>query len=96
MSIKYNKSTLNNLEQIFKESEYSIRYEKGQFRSGYCIIHNKKIIIINKFFDTKGRIENLLDILSDVEIEESVLSDKSKSHLHSAQSFNFSRKDMVA
>jgi len=96
MSVKYNKSTLNNLEQIFKESEYAIRYEKGQFRAGYCLIHNKKIIIINKFFDIKGRIESLLDILSSVDLSENLLSEKSQVYLEDAQRFNLQRKDLVA
>jgi len=66
MKIKYNKSTLLKIEQLFTDLDYTIRYEKGQFQSGYCIIHQKKIVVINKFFDIKGRIENLLDILNDI------------------------------
>lgn len=66
MKIKYNKPTLAKLEQLFKDLDYTIRYEKGQFKSGYCLIHQKKIVVINKFFDTKGRIESLLDILNDI------------------------------
>lgn len=96
MSVKYNKSTLINLEQIFKESEYTIRYEKGQFKSGFCLIHQKKIIIINKFFDIKGRIESLLDILGQVQLSENVLSEMSKEYLQVVQKFNSTRKELVA
>jgi len=81
MVLKYSKTTLNKLEQIFKESDYIIRYEKGQFKSGYCLIYDKKIIIINKFFDVKGRIENMLDILQQVNVTNNVLSDRSKEFL---------------
>ncbi len=66
MKIKYNKPTLTKLEQLFKEIDYTIRYEKGQFKSGYCIIHQRNIVVINKFFDTKGRIESLLDMLNEI------------------------------
>lgn len=66
MKIKYNKPTLAKLEQLFKSLDYTIRYEKGQFKSGYCIIYQKKIIVINKFFDVKGRIESLIDILNEI------------------------------
>jgi len=66
MKIKYNKPTLAKLEQLFKDLDYTLRYEKGQFKSGYCLIYQKKIVVINKFFDTKGRIESLLDILSEL------------------------------
>ncbi len=82
MPLKYSKSTLLNLEQIFKESDFSVRYEKGNFHSGYCVLHDKKIIVINRFFDLKGRISNLLEILSEVNISENVLSKRSKDLLH--------------
>lgn len=81
MALKYSKSTLNKLEQIFRESDYIIRYEKGQFKSGHCIIHDKKLIIINKFYDIKGRIENMLDILQQVNVSDNLLSERSKAFL---------------
>lgn len=81
MELKYNNTTLKNLQQLFKESEYSVRYERGQFKSGYCIIHNKKIIVINKFFDIKGKIESFLDILSQVNLQETLLTERSKNFL---------------
>lgn len=66
MKIKYNKPTLAKLEKLFKDLGYTIRYEKGQFKSGYCLIYQKKIVVINKFLDTKGRIESFLDILNEI------------------------------
>lgn len=78
MAIKYNKSNLKKIEEIFHSNEFTIRYEKGQFKSGYCILRDKKIIIINRFFKEKGRIESLLDIIQQTELDESRLSDKSK------------------
>lgn len=74
MQLKYTKSNLDKLESLFKELEYTIRYEKGTFNSGYCLVEDKKIIIINKFFDTEGRINVLLDILSTVMVMEDRLS----------------------
>ncbi|HMP29586.1 MAG TPA: hypothetical protein PKD85_08290 [Saprospiraceae bacterium] len=74
MQLKYSRSNLEKLEQLFKELEYVIRYEKGTFNSGYCIVEDKKIIIINRFFDTEGRINVLLDILSNILIMEDRLS----------------------
>jgi hypothetical protein len=74
MHLKYTKSNLDKLELLFKELEYTIRYEKGTFNSGYCLVEDKKIIIINKFFDMEGRINVLLDILSTVMVMEERLS----------------------
>lgn len=76
MSFKYTKHFLKKLEGLFSTLEYTIRYEKGNFQSGYCIVENKKIAVINKFFDTEARINTLLDILSTVEVEMEVLDEK--------------------
>lgn len=78
MAIKYNKANLKKIEEIFLSNEFVIRYEKGQFKSGYCILRDKKIIIINRFFKEKGRIESLLDIIQQTELDEDKLTDKSK------------------
>ena len=41
--LKFTKTTLHKIEQIFQEQDYTIRYEKGNFQSGYCIVESKKI-----------------------------------------------------
>lgn len=60
------------------ELEYTVRYEKGNFNSGYCIVENKKIAVINKFFDVEGRMNCLLDILQNLEFEAEQLSEVSQ------------------
>jgi len=76
--LNFTKTTLNKLEVLFEEQDYTIRYEKGNFQSGYCIVENNKIIIVNRFFDTEGRINCLLDILSLIVVMEDILTPKSK------------------
>lgn len=76
--MKYSKSNLEKLEQLFKELEYTVRYEKGNFNSGYCIVEHKKIVVVNRFYDIEGRINILLDILSTIAIDENTLSEKSQ------------------
>jgi len=85
MALKYNKSTLKKLEAILTASHFTVRYERGQFKSGYCLLRDKKIIIINRFYDTKGRIESLLDIIQQVDIQESELDAPSKELLKSIE-----------
>lgn len=77
--VKFTKSNLQKLELLFKEQEYTIRYEKGNFQSGYCIVQARKIVVINKFFDTEARINCLLDILSTIVVMDNLMSDQSKS-----------------
>ena len=77
MAIKYSKTNLKKVEEIFISNDFMIRYEKGHFNSGYCVLRDKKIIVINKFFKEKGRIESLLDILDSTEIDKSVVPESS-------------------
>ncbi|CAH1002201.1 hypothetical protein LEM8419_03118 [Neolewinella maritima] len=58
------KHSLKKLETLLKELGYTVRYEKGHFASGYCLVEQRKIVIINRFYDTEGRINVLYDMLS--------------------------------
>ncbi len=75
--MKYTRNNLKKLEALFEEMEYTIRYEKGNFQSGYCIVENRKIAVVNKFFDTEGRMNVLFEILSTIAIDEKELSESS-------------------
>ena len=61
--MKYNQSTLNKLEKILEESSYVVRYERGSFQSGYCILEEKKVVVLNKFLNPEGRINTLIDLI---------------------------------
>lgn len=76
--LKYTRHSLKKLEALLGELEYTVRYEKGNFNSGYCIVENKKIAVINKFFDVEGRMNCLLDILQNLEFDPDQLSDASQ------------------
>jgi hypothetical protein len=74
--IKYTTPFLAKLEDLISESDYIMRYEKGNFKSGYCLLKEQKIIIINKFFTTEGKINALLDIFKNVEFDTTNFSEK--------------------
>ncbi|EOZ96954.1 hypothetical protein A33Q_1872 [Indibacter alkaliphilus LW1] len=76
MSIKYTKSFLDKLENIFAASEYILRYEKGNFKSGYCILKESKIVIINKYYTLDGKINTLIDIIKDIGFKPKDFEDK--------------------
>ena len=76
MVIKYSRHFLNKLEDLIAESEYVLRYERGNFQSGWCLLKDTKIIVINKFFGTDGKINCLLDIIKSIEIDLDELSEK--------------------
>ncbi|QOI98467.1 MAG: hypothetical protein HRU69_13625 [Flammeovirgaceae bacterium] len=75
--IKYTVPFLTKLEELLAESDYTLRYEKGNFKSGYCLLRDQKIMIVNKFYTTEGKINALLDILKSVELDKSRFSEKS-------------------
>lgn len=74
MSFKYTPNTLKKLEELFDEARYIIRYEKGNFNSGYCILEEKRVVVINKFFNVEGRINALIEILQSITVKEEELS----------------------
>ena len=76
--IKYTNQFLTKLEDLIAESDYVLRYEKGNFQSGYCLLNEQKIMIINKFFTTEGKINAVLDILKNVELDGSKFTEKSQ------------------
>ena len=63
MAIKFTQTTLDKIEKIIQESGYVIRYERGNFQSGYCILQAKKVVVLNKFFQTEGKINTLVDLM---------------------------------
>jgi hypothetical protein len=78
MLMRYTQTTLKKLEELFAELDYTIRYEKGSFQSGYCLVEHRKIAVVNRFFDTEARINCLLDILSKLEYDANDLSEKAR------------------
>jgi hypothetical protein len=79
MQIKYTPQFQAKLEDIFAESDYVLRYEKGNFQAGYCVLKETKIAIINKYFTMEGKINCMIEILKSIELDISRLSEKNKS-----------------
>lgn len=77
MGVKYTKHFLDKLENLFAASEYILRYEKGNFKSGYCVLKDTKIVIVNKYFPLEGKINALIDILSELNLDPQEFKDKS-------------------
>ncbi|MCX6323806.1 MAG: hypothetical protein NTZ41_06350 [Sphingobacteriales bacterium] len=66
--MKYTQHTLDKFEQVVEEAGYLIRYERGTFQSGYCILQEKKVVVLNKFLQTEGRINTLIDLMPQLRI----------------------------
>lgn len=79
--IALTQSSLDKLEILFKEQGYRLRFEKGSFRTGACMLQNSKVIVVNKFSSVDMKVQSLLQLLQTIPIEESLLSDKLKPFL---------------
>ncbi len=67
--MKYTQTSLEKIEKILTEGGYILRYERGTFQSGYCILEFKKVVVLNKFLQTEGRINTLMDIIPQLSID---------------------------
>ena len=76
--MRYSKGTLKKIEDLFKDLDYTIRYEKGNFQSGYCLVESKRVVVVNKFFDVEGRINALMDIISNLEVDLEAISEETQ------------------
>jgi hypothetical protein len=76
--MKYTQHILDKIEKIVEESGYIIRYERGSFQSGYCILQDKKVVVLNKFFQTEGRINTLIDLMPQLDISFDALTQESQ------------------
>lgn len=76
--MKYNQTTLNKLEKVLDEAGYIVRYERGSFQSGYCILEDKKVVVLNKFLTPEGRINTLMDIIPSINITYDLLTHDSQ------------------
>lgn len=76
--MKYTQTTLDKLETVVEEAGYVLRYERGTFQSGYCILEEKKVVVLNKFLQLEGRLNTMFDLIPQLGIDIELLSDESK------------------
>jgi hypothetical protein len=76
--MKFTQTSLDRLEDILHESNYTTRYERGTFNSGWCLLEEKKIVVLNKFLDVEARINTLLDLIPQLNIDFDKLTHESQ------------------
>jgi hypothetical protein len=64
---------LTELEQLASNCGISIRYEKGDFDGGYCVLKAERLIVINKRLALARRASVLAQGLAEVGIDEMYL-----------------------
>ncbi len=76
--MKYTQTTLDKLQNLLDELEYVVRFERGTFQSGYCILEQKKVVVLNKFLQLEGRINTLMDIIPQLNVNIEFLTPESR------------------
>ena len=76
--MKYTQNTLDKVERVLDETGYIVRYERGNFQSGYCILEEKKVVVLNKFLQMEGRINTLMDIIPQLKIDVDTLTTEAR------------------
>jgi hypothetical protein len=74
--LPFTQSSLAKIEEFFKEQGYKVRYEKGSFRTGACMLQTTKVVVVNKFSNLEIKIQSLWNILLDIDIDSEVISEK--------------------
>jgi hypothetical protein len=76
--IKLTQHSLDKLEELLEQSGYHIRNERGNFKSGSCIIESSRIIVLNKFAPVEAKVSYLIEAIQQIAIDESQLDEKNR------------------
>jgi len=60
---------IEELEEIVKQVGTQLRYEKGDFDGGYCILKDQKVLVVNKRLNDARRASILAQALNEIGIE---------------------------
>lgn len=70
------KRKLSDLEGLFKAAGYAIRYERGHFRAGHCLVHERRVVVVNRFLDAAARLQKLRDLAGELDFAAADLSEE--------------------
>ncbi|WP_207422710.1 hypothetical protein [Desertivirga brevis] len=76
MALTYTQYTLEKLELLLKALDYKVRYEKGSFKTGACVIESSRVVVVNKFSTIESKILSLVTLLQQIQVDESLLDEK--------------------
>lgn len=69
--------TLEKLELLLRSAGCKVRYEKGNFKTGACLLQSSKMIVVNKFSNLESRIISLSELVrGELEIDHKLLDEK--------------------
>jgi hypothetical protein len=70
--IRYTPNYLSRLEELLKENQYTLRNERGNFKSGFCLLQDQRVVVVNKFATVENRVNALIEILKELRTKENL------------------------
>ena len=67
---------LEDLKSLSNQIGAKVRFERGDFKGGYCLVKDKKIIVINKLSTTQRKVITLSAALKELGIEDVFIQPK--------------------
>lgn len=74
--LPYTQNSLNKLESLLYALGFKIRYERGSFRSGTCILQQENILVVNRFSDIEVKVKSMLQVIQNFELPENIELDE--------------------
>ncbi len=74
--IKLTQSTLDKLEELLVLGGYKVRTEKGNFKSGSCIVETSKLIVLNKFSPVETKVGFLIEAVQQLDLDQSMMDER--------------------
>ncbi|MFM2208100.1 MAG: hypothetical protein RL213_2075 [Bacteroidota bacterium] len=74
--LKLNQSTFDKLEELLILAGYKVRTEKGNFKSGSCIIEQSKLIVVNKYSPVETKVTFLMDAIRVLDLDTSLFDER--------------------
>ncbi|MBE7175243.1 MAG: hypothetical protein INR69_02495 [Mucilaginibacter polytrichastri] len=76
--LSFTQHSLEKLENLLKAANYKVRYEKGNFKTGACVLESSRIVVVNKFSNLDNKIQALLELIPQLPLDESIFDDKQR------------------
>lgn len=62
-------SILRDLKSLANQMGATVRFERGDFQGGYCILKESKVIVINKLASTQRKVMTLSAALNELGVD---------------------------
>ena len=62
-------SILSDLKSLANQMGATVRFERGDFKGGYCVLKESKVIVINKLSSTQRKVMTLSAALNELGVD---------------------------